>query len=163
MIIISACLCGVRCRYDGHSNKDPMFIKLLRTGRAIPVCPEQLGGLSTPRDAAEIVGGTGQQVLRGQARVLNKSGEDVSNCFLRGAQETLNLAQKLDASLLILKSRSPSCGVGEIYDGSFSSRLRQGDGVTAALLQEHGFSAINDETYLRAPEAFLCPPIKKNR
>jgi uncharacterized protein YbbK (DUF523 family) len=158
VIIISACLCGVRCRYDGLSNMHPTFIKLLQTGQAIPVCPEQLGGLGTPRDAAEIAGGSGQQVLQGQARVLNKSGQDVSNCFIRGAQETLHLAQAVDASLLILKSRSPSCGVGEIYDGSFSSRLRSGDGVTAALLREYGYAVINDEAYLRAAESLSCPP-----
>ncbi len=150
MILISACLCGARCRYDGSSNRHPVFVKLLKAKRAIPICPEQLGGLGTPRLPAEISEGSGEQVLSGQAKILNKSGQDVTNCFIRGAQETLHLAQAVGASLLILKSRSPSCGLGEIYDGSFTSCLRRGNGVTAALLKEHGYSIISDEEYLRS-------------
>jgi len=121
---------------------------MLRAGKVIPVCPEQLGGLPTPRQPAEISGGTGEEVLSGQARVINKSRCDVSDSFLRGAKQTLKIAQAVNPPLVILKNRSPSCGVGEVYDGSFSSRLQSGDGVTAALLKAHGFDVIDDEAYL---------------
>lgn len=151
MLILSACLCGIECKYDGNSNMHPVFQELLRCGRAIPVCPEQLGGLPTPRVPAEI-SGTGEQVLGGRARVINRLGDEVSTSFIKGAQQTLNIAKTVNPSLIILKSRSPSCGVGAIYDGSFSSRLKEGDGVTAALLKRHGYAVIDDETYLREVE-----------
>ncbi|HCF51442.1 MAG TPA: DUF523 domain-containing protein [Syntrophomonas sp.] len=149
MLLISACLCGLECKYDGSSNPHQVFAEMLRAGRVIPICPEQLGGLATPREPAEISGGAGKEVLRGQARVLNKSGADVSAAFVRGAEQTLKIAQAVNPSLIILKSRSPSCGVGSVYDGSFSAKLQTGDGVTAALLKKHGFAVIDDEAYLQ--------------
>lgn len=151
MLIISACLCGIKCKYDGNSNLHPVFQELLRCGRAIPVCPEQLGGMPTPRVPAEICG-NGDQVLAGQAHVVNRQGNEVSAFFIEGAEQTLNIAKTVNPSLIILKSRSPSCGVGAIYDGSFSSRLKEGDGVTAALLKKHGYAVVDDETYLREIE-----------
>lgn len=153
MVIISACLCGIKCRYDGRTNEHPVFIKLLKSGKAIPICPEQLGGLGTPREAAEIAGGSGEEVLNGQARVVNRSGEDVSPFFIRGAEEALHLVETVDPKLIILKSRSPSCAVAKIYDGSFSSRLISGHGVTAALLSKNGYSIMSDEDYLRVTGA----------
>jgi uncharacterized protein YbbK (DUF523 family) len=149
VILISACLCGIDCKYDGGSNRHPLFVEMLRAGKVIPVCPEQLGGLTTPREPAEICGGAGEQVLSGQARVINRLGCDVSAAFLRGAEQTLKIAQAVNPSLIILKSRSPSCGVGRVYDGSFSSRFKSGNGVTAALLKAHGFDIIDDEAYLK--------------
>lgn len=145
MKLISACLCGVHCKYNGGNNAHPYFISLLRGGKVIPVCPEQLGGLATPRLPCEIQGGGGIHVLEGKARVLTAYGEDKSAAFIRGAQETLLLARETGAAEAILKSRSPSCGVGQIYDGSFSSRLQYGDGVTTALLKQHGLHIISDE------------------
>lgn len=149
MLIISACLCGIDCKYNGKNNRTPVFEELLRSGQIIPVCPEQLGGLETPRAAAEIIGGGGQEVLEGQARVMTRHGVEVSAAYIRAAYQTLKIAQAVSPELVIFKSRSPSCGVGAIYDGNFSSRLKEGDGVTTALLKKHGFKVVDDETYLQ--------------
>lgn len=137
-VLVSACLAGVRCRYDGEACADPEVVRLVREGRALPVCPEQLGGLSTPRSAAEVRGGDGQDVLAGRARVVTREGQDVTDAFLRGARETLRLARLAGSQRAILKARSPSCGLGQIRDGSFQGGLRQGDGVAAALLKREG-------------------------
>lgn len=110
---------------------------LVRAGKAWPVCPECLGGLPTPRTACELTG-TGQQVLDGNARVLDCNGEDRTAAFLNGANKTLEIARSRGASVAVLKGRSPSCGCGAVYDGTFSGRLVPGDGVTAALLKRHG-------------------------
>lgn len=148
MLIISACLCGIDCTYNGKNNRNPIFEELLRSGQALPVCPEQLGGLETPRTAAEIIGGAGQEVLAGQARVMTRQGTEVSAKYIRGAEQTLKIAQTVDPELVVFKSRSPACGVGAIYDGNFSSRLKEGDGVAAALLKRHGFKIVDNETYI---------------
>jgi len=133
-ILISACLCGLNCKYNGANNLHPKIQALMEKEVLIPVCPEQLGGLPTPRSSAEIQEGTGQDVLEGKATVMNKSGDDVTAQFIKGAQESLKLAQLTHCHLAILKSRSPSCGFGLIYDGSFSGKLIPGNGVTAQLL-----------------------------
>ncbi|OQB23871.1 MAG: hypothetical protein BWY11_01524 [Firmicutes bacterium ADurb.Bin182] len=138
MIIVSACLCGEFCRYDGGAKPDEEVINLLREGRAVPVCPEQLGGLSTPRSPSEIVGGDGTDVILGKAKVLSKEGADVTGAFLKGAKAVLKIAENHGAKKAILKAGSPSCGKGLVYDGSFSGRLKPGDGVTAALLCQNG-------------------------
>lgn len=138
MILVSACLCGVNCRYNGGSKPDAGVLALLREGKAIPVCPEQLGGLPTPRPPAEIQEGDGAAVLLGSARVRNKEGRDVTEEFIKGAEETLRIGRMFQAERAILKANSPSCGCGSIYDGTFSGGKRQGDGVTAALLRENG-------------------------
>ncbi len=121
-ILVSACLLGLATRYDGRSKPDPFLINLLGKRYLIPVCPEQLGGLPTPRPAAEIVGGDGLAVWMAEAKVLNQASEDVTIAFCKGAEEVLRLAKLLGARRAILKSRSPSCGI--------SPRL----GVTAARL-----------------------------
>ncbi len=108
VVLVSACLAGVRCRYDGGACPDPAVVDLVRRGRALPVCPEQLGGLPTPRRPAEIRGGAGADVLEGRARVVTASGADVTDAFLRGAEETLRLARLSGAEGAILKARSPS-------------------------------------------------------
>lgn len=145
VVLVSACLAGVRCRYDGGACPDPAVVDLVRRGRALPVCPEQLGGLPTPRRPAEIRGGAGADVLEGRARVVTASGADVTDAFLRGAEETLRLARLSGAEGAILKARSPSCGVGAVYDGSFTGRLRPGDGVAAALLRRAGITLRSGE------------------
>lgn len=137
MKIVSACLCGINCRYDGESRQDPEIIEMVNRGEAIPVCPEQLGGLPTPRMPAELTG-SGQDVLWGDARALRRDGQDVTEAFIKGAEAALVIAKEYGADEAILKAKSPSCGRGSIYDGSFTGTLREGDGVTAALFERNG-------------------------
>lgn len=144
MILVSACLMGCHCRYDGKDNLHPKIAKLIEEGKAIPVCPEQLGGFPTPRPAAEIVGGDGKDVLEGKARVIDVSGKDVTREFIRGALQTLQIARIAGVKEAFLKQRSPSCGSLEIYNGSFSKTKRPGVGVTAALLLQNGIN-LHDE------------------
>jgi len=148
MIIVSACLCGINCKYNGGNNLDERVLKLLKEGKAIPVCPEQLGGQQTPRAAHEIVGGNGLDVLQGKAKVLGQEvdeSDDVTSEFLKGAYETLKIAEAVGAYIAILKARSPSCGTSEIYDGTFSGTKRQGNGVTAELLLSKGMKVFTEE------------------
>ena len=137
MIIVSKCFTGECCRYDGKSKPDPEILALVESGGAIPVCPEQLGGLPTPRTPSELTG-SGERVLLGEARAVTRDGRDVTEEYLRGAYEALRTAKEAGAHKAILKAKSPSCGCGLIYDGSFSGRLTQGDGVTAALFKSAG-------------------------
>lgn len=147
MQLVSACLCGINCKYNANNNENPHLTELMMKGQLIPLCPEQLGGLSTPRKACEISGGTGLDVLEGRARVINSDADDVTENFIRGAEESLRIAQKMGITRAILQRRSPSCGVGKIYDGSFASCLIDGDGVTAALLIKNGITVISDEFF----------------
>lgn len=147
-ILVSACLVGVKCRYDGESRTDPRVLRLFRAGRAIPVCPEQLGGLPTPREPAEIVGGDGQDVLDGRARVIDKSGRDVTASFVKGAEQVLFLARQTGAKRAILKRKSPSCGVRS-YDRSEANRTPPSispEGVTAAFLRRAGIRVYGSRT-----------------
>lgn len=148
MILISACLCGINCKYNGQNNTNPIFEKMLAEQKVLPVCPEQLGGLPTPRPACEITGGTGTDVLEGKARVMGIDRQDLTENFIRGAEETLRIAQNASITRAILQSRSPSCGCDRIYDGTFSSHLQDGDGVTTALLKKNGIQVIREEDYL---------------
>lgn len=138
-LLCSLCLLGVRCRYDGeskpHPTATPELLRMLECGLVIPVCPEQLGGLPTPRAPAEVVGGDGYDVLDGKARVMTVQGEDVTGRFLRGAREALRIARMAGCARAVLKSGSPSCGSGE---------SRPVIGVTAALLKRDGLR-IQDE------------------
>ncbi|HHY71572.1 MAG TPA: DUF523 domain-containing protein [Thermoanaerobacterales bacterium] len=143
--LISACLLGLNTRYDGESNPETVFLEMVKTGEAIPFCPEQAGGLPTPRDPSEIIGGDGRDVLKGKARVITDKGQDVTEKFLKGAKETCKLAKLLGVDKAILKSKSPSCGCKCVYDGTFSGSLREGMGVTAAYLREHGINVIDSE------------------
>ncbi len=145
MIIVSACLCGVNCKYDGGNNLDERVLNLLKEGKAIPVCPEQLGGQKTPRAPHEIFKGNGYDVLQGKARILGPEGDDVTSEFLKGAFETLKIAEAASASIAILKARSPSCGANQIYDGTFSGKKRSGNGVTAELLLSKGIKVFTEE------------------
>ncbi len=142
-ILVSACLLGVNCRYDGGNSRNENAINRNQTDELIPVCPEEAGGLPTPRPAVEIVGGDGNDVLDGKAKVMTPDGEDKTDEFLKGAQHALEMAQSQGATSVILKARSPSCGCGKIYDGSFSGTLIFGDGVTTALLKRHGIEVIS--------------------
>lgn len=144
-VVVSACLAGRRCRFDGSANPDDEVARLVADGRAVLVCPEVDGGLGTPRPRAEITGGDGRAVLEGRARVVTKGGRDVTDAYVRGARSALEAARRTGASRAILKARSPSCGAGAVYDGSFSGELVEGDGVTAALLAAHGVEVLTEE------------------
>ncbi|MGI5848914.1 MAG: DUF523 domain-containing protein [Christensenellales bacterium] len=142
MDIASACLIGEKCRYDGEARENTEMKKLYFSGKIKPVCPECLGGLPIPRCPSEIVGGDGKDVLGGKAKVYSMDGADLTDAFLKGAAQTLAAAKDCGAKRAYMKSKSPSCGCGMIYDGTFSCRLRQGDGVTSALLKKNGIEVI---------------------
>ncbi|NLW17682.1 MAG: DUF523 domain-containing protein [Firmicutes bacterium] len=146
-ILVSACLAGFPCRYDCKSKPNREVMILVAAGLALPVCPEQLGGLPTPRSAAEIVGGDGHDVLAGKARVINGTGADVSDEFVRGARAVAQLARLYGVKIALLQERSPSCGTSQVYDGTFSRRLRPGAGVAAARLAQLGIEVktVNDK------------------
>ena len=131
-LLVSACLLGENCKYSGGNNYSPAVAALAERFELIPVCPEQLGGLPTPRVPAERVGD----------RVLTRDGADVTDAYRLGAEKTLETALANGVKRAALQERSPSCGCGAIYDGTFSGRLVPGDGVTAALLREHGIEII---------------------
>jgi len=145
MKVISACLVGCHCRYDGETKVVEEYQAMVKRGEAVFVCPEQLGGLSTPRPPARIHGGSGEDVLDGRAKVLTHDGTDVTAEFVRGAEEALDMARLVGATEAILKERSPSCGSALIYGdhGPFP-----GNGVTAALLKRHGIQVLSEETYV---------------
>lgn len=144
MKVISACLVGCDCRYDGGSKLVEELQAMVQRGEAVFVCPEQLGGLSTPRPPARIHGGTGADVIDGKAKVLTNAGVDVTEQFLKGAQEALKMAQLVNAREAILKERSPSCGSSHIYG---DHGMIDGHGVTAALLERHGIKVYSEETH----------------
>lgn len=134
-ILVSACLLGINCKYDGTNNEDEEVIKYLKDKEIIPICPEQLGGLSTPRIPSE----------RWNDQVITKKGNIVTENYKKGAIEVLNLAKKLNIKRALLKSKSPSCGKEEIYDGSFSHTLIKRPGVTTELLLKHGIEVISSD------------------
>ena len=136
--LVSACLLGLSTRFDGRHNYNAAVVEFCRRNRVIPVCPEQLGGLPTPRPAAEICRGDGVAVLGGRARVLTRDAVDCTAQFMRGAALVLQLAELVFVDGAILKERSPSCGLTAIYDGTFSGVQIAGLGVTAALLRRNG-------------------------
>ena len=144
-ILISACLLGVKCRYNGLDSKSEKIMNAFEADEIIPICPEQLGELPTPRPSAEIVGGDGEAVLDGTARVVSVEGDDKTEEYLRGAHCALQIAQESGATQAILKSKSPSCGCGQIYDGTFTGNPTDGNGVTTALFRRHGIETITEK------------------
>ncbi|MEG0133910.1 MAG: DUF523 domain-containing protein [Clostridium sp.] len=146
MILVSGCLCGINCKYDGKNNLNERVLELMRQGKAIPVCPEQMGGQATPRVAHEIIDGNGAMVLDGQCRVLGTDiNDDVTSEFIKGAEETLSIVREMNINIAILKARSPSCGKGIIYDGTFSGGKKPGNGVTAELLIRNNIKVYTEE------------------
>ena len=136
--LISACLLGIKCRWDGKYKPCQKAIDLAKKECLMPVCPEQLGGLPTPRIPQEI---------QKDGRVLNKQGKDVTANFKRGAEETLKIAKILGVKEFIGKSKSPSCGFGELYDGTFSDTLTKGNGITTDLLLKNNIKVITEEDF----------------
>lgn len=133
-ILVSACLLGINCKYDGKNNKNEKVLEYLKDKEIIPICPEQLGGLKTPRTPSEIVGD----------KVLTKEKEDVTKEYKKGAEETLYIAKLLGVKKALLKAKSPSCGNKEIYDGTFTKTIKNGQGITAKLLKENGIELISE-------------------
>lgn len=144
-VLVSACLAGRACAYDGSHRARDEILRLVREGRAVLVCPEEEGGLPTPRPAAEIDGGDGHDVLDGSARVRTDADEDVTDAYVRGAQIAVDRAAEHGCATAILKARSPACGCGAVYDGTFSGRLCEGDGVAAAALRRAGVRVVVDD------------------
>lgn len=145
VILVSACLAGLKVRYNGTDCVNDRIQQLIADKKAITVCPEVLGGLSTPRDPAEIIGGNGDDVLDGKAIVQNIAGKDVTDEFIKGAYVTLKKAQEVGATTVILKESSPSCGSNKIYNGKFNGQKMVGMGVTAALLRRNNITVLSDE------------------
>jgi uncharacterized protein YbbK (DUF523 family) len=145
MILVSACLLGINCKYDGDNNNHERVKEYLKDKQFILVCPEQLGGLSTPRVPCEIVNGTGIEVLNNKCTVKNKQGLDITESFLKGAYETLKIAKLYGCNKAILKEGSPSCGSNKIYDGTFLGNKINGMGVTASLLKKEGIDIISEK------------------
>lgn len=148
MIIVSACLLGENCKYSGGNNKSENVIKYLEDKEYILVCPEQLGGLSTPRNPSEIItygNKDGNDVLSGCTKVLSNKGIDVTKNFIQGAEETLKIAKEHNAKTVILKAGSPSCGYKKIYDGTFLGNKIQGMGVTAAILNKENIALLDED------------------
>lgn len=131
-ILVSSCILGIFSRYDGQTQVNESILPFIKEINFIPVCPEQLGGLPTPRPPCEILNG----------RVVTPCGSDETDRFLRGAEETLKIAKMFDCRYAVLKDRSPSCGEGIIYDGTFTGKRITGDGVTAKYLKENGITVI---------------------
>ena len=138
MDIASACLAGIRCRYDGAAKADEDIRRMYERGEIAVVCPEVLGGLCTPRTPCEIIGGDGGDVLRGDAKVLAADGTDYTQAYVEGARKALEIAERCGARCAYLKSNSPSCGCGRIYDGTFSGHIKNGNGVFGAMLRNNG-------------------------
>lgn len=140
MYLISSCLIGINCRYNGTSSLITELKKMVDEGKAIIACPEVLGGLDTPREPCEIQPSSNT--------IISASGQDYTDAFRQGAIETLHLCQQENITTAILKSRSPSCGCGKIYDGNFQGQLIDGNGLTADLLIQNDIKVYTEENYL---------------
>lgn len=147
-LLVSACLMGTSCRFDGLHCYCPELEGIKEEYEVIPVCPEMFGGLESPRTPAEIQGGDGAQVLAGSARIIDEDGNDLTQAFLDGARQVLATAKSAGAVGAILKARSPSCGKGRIYDGSFSGKLAPGNGVATAILIQNGIPVWTEDEWL---------------
>ncbi|NME69879.1 DUF523 domain-containing protein [Flammeovirga aprica] len=139
--IISSCLVGVKCRYNATCSSTVNLEKMIETGEAIPVCPEVIAGLSTPREPVEL-----QQTDNG-IKVTSKQGNEYTQQFLNAADEVLKICKENNITDAILQARSPSCGFGKIYDGTFSGKLIEGNGVVADKLFKNGVNVVTDEEF----------------
>lgn len=141
-MLISSCLAGYKCRYNGKSESNKEMIELVKSGKGIPICAEQLAGLTTPRSPLEIINASGEDVLEGKAKVLSKEGDDYTEKMIEGAIRTLELCRLYNIKKAYLKANSPSCGVGKIYDGTFKGNMISGNGILSALLKKNGIDII---------------------
>ncbi len=146
MILISACLIGINCAYHGRSNLTESLLRDLDPEKLVPICPEQLGGLATPRDRARLVGGDGKDFWRAKAQVVTINGQVVSEQYRKGGLESLKVARFYSARRAILKANSPSCGCGCIFNETISA-LVPGDGTTSALFKENGIEVFSEISY----------------
>lgn len=137
-ILVSACLLGINCKYSGGNNFAESIIKLKDIYNIIPICPEQLGGLKTPRNPCEII------EVNDDFNVIDKCGNDFTNEFRKGAKECLKIAKMFNCKIAILKERSPSCGVAEVYDGTFKGNVVTGQGLTTKILLQNGIKVYNE-------------------
>jgi uncharacterized protein YbbK (DUF523 family) len=137
--LISACLAGVNCRWDGTNSRNQKIIELVGKGRALLVCPEELGGLSTPREKAYFFEGDGKDVIAGKGKVITLSSKDITSQLLAGAKKTLKMAKKYKIKYAIMKKNSPSCGCGKIY---IKGKLVKGDGVATVILKRERIKII---------------------
>lgn len=144
MILVSACLLGINCKYNGDNNKNEKVEEYLKDKQFILVCPEQLGGLTTPREPSEIIKLDGNGVIDGKTSVINNKRLDVTKEFKKGAVEALKIANLYQCKKAILKEGSPSCGSSLIYDGTFTGKKISGVGVTTALLRKNGIEVISE-------------------
>jgi uncharacterized protein YbbK (DUF523 family) len=142
VFLVSACLAGVNCRYDGKNAKFKEIEKLVKDGKAIAICPEVITGLSIPRDSCEIL-----VTDDGEKKVISRNNIDFTEAYKRGAQKTLNIVKAIGIHTAILKARSPSCGCGQVYDGKFSGTLINGNGITVELLLDNGIRVFTEENY----------------
>ncbi|MDR4947368.1 DUF523 domain-containing protein [Neobacillus cucumis] len=147
MILVSSCLVGLEVRYNGTHCLNEKIQEMIEKKQAVTICPELLGGLSIPREPAEIIGGDGGDVLEGKAKVVTQSGINVTEQFVKGAYSALSTAQEMDATVVVLKENSPSCGSTMIYKGDFSGNKINGEGVTAALLRRNGIKVFSEENF----------------
>ena len=156
-ILISACIAGEPVRYDGKGFplEDPELVQWIAKTMAVTFCPEVSGGLAVPRPPAEIQNGTGLDVLEGRARIVNRAGVDVTSQFISGARQALTFAKRNNVVAAILKEKSPSCGSGTIYDGTFSGTLVPGNGVTTALLEANGIPVFNETEFEEAARLMI--------
>jgi uncharacterized protein YbbK (DUF523 family) len=149
MILVSSCLAGLEVRYNGTHSFNNKIHKLVEENKAITICPELLGGFSTPREPAEIIGGDGEDVLDRKAKVVDKLGKDVTELYIKGANAALEQAKEINATIVVLKENSPSCGSSTIYNGDFSGKKIVGMGVTSALLKRNGLQVISEEQFTK--------------
>lgn len=147
MYLMSACLCGVNCKYSGKNNLNEDCLRLFEKGKAILICPEQLGGLMTPRNPAEIQGNAKELIGENKGKVITNDGKDVTDYFIRGAEEVVKIGKIANVTAAILKEGSPSCGCNFVYDGTFTGKKIEGEGLTCHLLRKNGIGVISDEEY----------------
>lgn len=153
MIGVSACLCGFNCKYDGYNNLDTKLKSLYNEGKVILICPEVLGGLLIPREPSEILINeedlisTYESVKSKKSKVMSKSGEDVSANFIIGTDECVNILEGEDIDFIVLKEKSPSCGVNYIYNGNFEQKVIKGEGVLTSRLREIGYKVVSENEF----------------
>ena len=146
--LVSACLAGINCTYNGKNNLDPAIKKIFISGDCLLVCPEVMGGLPIPRPPIELVGGDGRALLFKKAKAMNAGGADVTKECTRGAKLIVRLAKRYGVKQAILKSNSPCCGIGKIYDGTFTETLKSGNGILAAALVKSGIKVCSEKNLL---------------